>query len=436
SLAMVLAQVDSFGSTLLVVLLRSVPVLLTLAILLFPDGRFNSRWHWLALLSAAADSAWRLFLFFQPADRVFYFQLGNLPIVSILAVVASVSLLVAVLVQHRRTPPGVARQQGKFVLFGIVAMCLFELLAMGILQIERASSDEVRMWATLAKHFSWALASLAMPAGLLASILRYRLYDAESAISHSVVYGALTLFLLAIFAGSEKVIEVLGEEYFGHELGALAGGLGAAVAAVMIAPLHHRISHWAEKRFQGHLIGLNKELPLLVGDMRETSTASEVAEASLLRVSRGVRAVRGAVIVDDVPLGALHVEDADLAAWLATRPLPAKGLLDIDPEDRLFPVRLPLDADGVGRAGWLLLGPRPDGSLFGKDEREVLVALADSLARALSIAGKREQREAAHRVELELIWRRIGEIETGVAGKATPAKAKPRRARAARSLSA
>src|SRR6478735_6883781 len=105
--------------------------------------------------------------------------------------------------------------------------------------------------------------------------------------------------------------------------------------------------------------------------------------------SRGLRAIRGAVVVDDAPLKGLHVEDADLADWLTAWSEPEAGALDVDGDDRLFPVRLPLDADGVGRAGWLLLGPRPDGSLFGKDEREVLGALADPLARALAIAGKR-----------------------------------------------
>ena len=61
----------------------------------------------------------------------------------------------------------------------------------------------------------------ALAGGLLISLLRYRLYDAESAISRSVVYGALTLMLLAIFAESEKVIEVMGEEYLGHDLACL-----------------------------------------------------------------------------------------------------------------------------------------------------------------------------------------------------------------------
>ena len=55
-------------------------------------------------------------------------------------------------------------------------------------------------------------------------MLRYRLYDADAVISRSVTFGALTLLLLGIFAGSEKVIELVGERYFGEELGMLAGG--------------------------------------------------------------------------------------------------------------------------------------------------------------------------------------------------------------------
>jgi hypothetical protein len=54
-------------------------------------------------------------------------------------------------------------------------------------------------------------------------------------------------------------------------------------------------------------------------------------------------------------------------------------------------MRVPLYADGVGLLGWLLLGPRPDGSFFNKEERETLLAIADPMTRALAIAFQREK---------------------------------------------
>ena len=87
-------------------------------------------------------------------------------------------------------------------------------------------------------------------AGLLVSLYKYRLYDAEAVVSRSVAYAALTAILLALFAATEKTIELLGEEIIGESLGVLADVIGAAVATVMVVPLHHRLTGWAERRFQ------------------------------------------------------------------------------------------------------------------------------------------------------------------------------------------
>jgi hypothetical protein len=70
-------------------------------------------------------------------------------------------------------------------------------------------------------------------------------------------------------------------------------------------------------------------------------------------------------------------------------------------------MRMPLEADGHGRVGWLLLGPRPDGSFYGKDEREALTEIADPVARAVEIVRAREARVAEQsqviaRIEREL----------------------------------
>jgi hypothetical protein len=251
-------------------------------------------------------------------------------------------------------------------------------------------------WLYIVEGFLEAASGAFLVVGITVSLLRYRLYDADTTISRSIVYGALTLSLLAIFAGSEKFIEILGEEYFGERLGALAGGLGAAIAAVCIAPIHHRATHWAEHRFRSGLVKLREGLPLLVGDMRETATPVALADAMLARVETGVRARHSAVVVGGAILDARHANEAAVAEWLTREAvLSDASHLNIDRSDNLFPVRVPLRADGVGLVGWLLLGPRPDGSFYGREEREALQAIADPVARALSIAIERDRREAS-----------------------------------------
>ncbi|TPG13637.1 hypothetical protein EAH84_05510 [Sphingomonas oligophenolica] len=265
-------------------------------------------------------------------------------------------------------------------------------------------------------RFLGGMAITLIALGITTSLLRYRLYDADRAISRSVAFGALTLALLAVFAGSEKIIEVLGEEYFGESLGALAGGIGAAIAAVMIAPLHHRVTHWAEHRFQGALIKLRTGLPLLVGDMRETATPTHLAEVLLDRVESGVRASRGAIVIDSKVAAAKGIAVDAVQEWLGAWVVSSQvSALDCDRTDTLFPLRAPLYADGVGMVGWLLLGGRPDGSFYGKDERVTIATISEPTARALAIALQRAAREAARAEEIGALRGEIGDLRAIVA---------------------
>ena len=372
------------------------------AIAAFPDGRFASRWGRGVLAGAVLIWLANVALWDGRARGIpeSVFTAFNVAL-ALLGMAAGV----AVVRRYRRTLAGPERQQIKWAVGGfcVTAATLFVII------VKQAYGP----WGVgpvdyLARLGLFTMAALGLPAGLLISLLRYRLYDADAAISRSVAYGVLTIALLAIFAGSEKVIEALGEKYFGETMGALAGGLGAALAAVLIVPLHHRFSHWAEKRFQKTLLDLRRGLPLLVGDLRETATLADVAEAVTKRVEKGVHAARSALVVEGLVAASRHVAAAELERWLSDwAPATDEGL-DCVRTDPLFPMRVPLEADGCGRVGWMLLGPRPDGSFYGKDEREALEEIADPIARAIAIVREREGRQSAFET-------RIGMLEAAVA---------------------
>lgn len=365
----------------------------------FPDGRFTSRVA--KLLALATSVTWVLsegtrVSGYEPPAWFWTLTFGLTVILATAAIV----------LRYRATPAGLQRQQIKWAVTGFCVSMLGMAISIGMYQagIYGYSGSTVLflLWVT-----TTAL-TIGMPLGLLVSLLRYRLYDADTAISRSVAYGMLTLTLLAIFAGSEKLIEALGEQYFGGSLGALAGGLGAAIAAVMIVPLHHRLTHWAERRFQGNVARMRRGLPLLVGDMRETASRGDMAETVLKRVEQGTRAVRGALIAGDRLMASRHVDAETVERWRAAWVPSEREGLDCAQSDPLFPMRVPLDADGCGRVGWVLLGPRPDGSFFGKDEREALEEIADPVARAIAVVSEREARQAA-------LDGRIGKLEAAVA---------------------
>jgi hypothetical protein len=362
----------------------SLPVMI---LAIFPDGRFASRWS--ALLFVAAPILFGILVF----TDVFGALGGAIEISLYLLAVA------AIFVRARGLPAGTERQQIRWALFGFAAMvAAFCLNAALNYPIEAATDYGVYAWLTVVAVAVQSMTNILFCLVFTISLLRYRLFDVDATISNSVVYGGLTLGMVGIFAASEKLIEAIGEEYLGRSTGALASGLAAAMAAMLIVPVHHRVSDWVEKRFRSGLVQLRRGLPLLVGDLRETSSAEILANAALARIEDGVRASHGAVVIGDAVLAVRDIDGAAVEAWLTRRMAPVDGpaKMQIDRTDPLFPLRIPLHAEAVGTMGWLLLGARPDGSFYGRDERETLEDIVDPTARGLAVAMEREKRAAAH----------------------------------------
>lgn len=328
-----------------------------LAIAVFPTGGFTPRWT-LAIIPMLTVL---LTVPFWP-DKVVWLAPALAAVVAVFAVAAAIW-------RFHKLPPGRERQQIKWATLGIGALVLFGVAVDVLGVIDRQVTDNRLHFALFVGQTLSSFLSLALLCGgLLISLLRYRLYDADAAISRSATLAALTLSLIAVFAGTEKLIETLGEQWFGGSAGTAAGAIAAGLAAVLLVPMHRWLDAWAERRFQHNLVTLRK-LPNLVGDLRETATIEQLAEAALDRIANTLRATGGAIALSD---GAV-------VARLG------------DGEDH--PVRLPLDDESYGHIGELRLGPRPDGTLYGKDEREALSSVTGSVARAIAIVRKRSETE-------------------------------------------
>lgn len=180
---------------------------------------------------------------------------------------------------------------------------------------------------------------------------------------------------------------------------------------LMIVPLHKRLDHWAERRFQTDLTKLRDTYPLLVADLRETMAPNGIAEHLFDQVMPTIRTMRGVLLIGTEPLALRGITDAEFAAWRTDRTPPEAPGLHTEPSDPLLPTRLSLEAPGHGRIGWLLLGSRPDGSLIGKDEREALLAIADPLARALQVSTQRQERENAQDSRIATLEEQVGRIK-------------------------
>jgi hypothetical protein len=364
----------------------------------FPAGRFEPRWTAVPLL-------------LLPVLAVTW---SSGPQGSVVALGFLLAALAALVARYRRLDPGVERQQLRWAFFGLAVGLSLQITEVLITMAMHAWQGEDPRWVSW-YYFSAsaldALTSCAVALGLIVAILRYRLYDADTVIGRSAAYGVLTLGFVASFAASQKIIELIGQEYLGQNLGGLAGGVAAALAAAAIAPMHARAQRWAERSFQQSLYKLRHGLPPLVSDLRETSGLDSIAGATLDRLIEGVRASRAALVAGDTLVDAREIAADEVEEWRRGWSASQHVGIDCDEADALFPVRVPLEAEGHGRVGWLLLGPRPDGSLFGKTEFQAIEEVAEPVARAAQVAIKREEREVQHARQLRALEDRFDAID-------------------------
>jgi hypothetical protein len=229
------------------------PVGLTLVpflLLLFPTGRLPSRrWHplaWVAAISGVMLIA--LNLIFTRPDAVG----GSVTItttVVVLVIFAAIALSALSLVGRYRRASGLERQQlkwfalaaglgGAFVVGQVLSFFVGQLLSLN--------------W--LLGDTLWNLLGAAAETGLFlaagVAILRYRLYDIDTLINRTLVYGVLTVTLTLVYFGGVATTQTIFRALTGQEhQPQLAIVVSTLVIAAIFNPLRRRIQSFIDRRF-------------------------------------------------------------------------------------------------------------------------------------------------------------------------------------------
>jgi hypothetical protein len=157
----------------------------------FPDGRFVPRWaRWLALASIGMFGS-AILSPYSSLSVVRYPLLQTLVSVGVFGAIVSVQVY-----RYKRVSDAAQRQQTKWVVLGIGALaagyCMF--LMLNLLQ-----SGVV---ASLVGYTAGLLLLLILLVSIVVAVLRYRLYDIDALINRTLVYGALTVSLAAVYFGA------------------------------------------------------------------------------------------------------------------------------------------------------------------------------------------------------------------------------------------
>lgn len=376
-------------------------VLLLTGILLFPHG--NLSWRVVGLIAFLP-----LLMFLH--GQVYQSYFICFMIIGVLAMIRRL----------RQTDSSEQRQQIRWALFGISAYAVLRCISI-ICDYLKWSTDSFghQLLVEMSAGISFALAVLVLQIGLLIALLRYRLYDAEVVIGRSVNFAVVTLGVAAVFAGAGDALKQIVYNYSGNTNNEGPIIFAAALATIMVNPIQERVQRWSEKRFQKNLFLLREDLPGNVRDMRETASLGEMLEEILVQVDRGVRSVRAAMIVNGCVLSVRNLTVPEVEAW-RTSVFAQDYKSDIcEASDRLFPIRVPLvpSSDKEEPIGYLLVGPRPDGSIPSREEQKALKEVSEDIARAIRTVIKREAREGEIAEMIADNSRRIEALESLIGGR-------------------
>ncbi len=322
------------------------------------------------------------------------------------------------------------RQQIRWALFGFSGYALLRGISIAS-DYFKWSTDSFghQLLVEMLAGISLALGVLVLQLGLLVALLRFRLYDADVVISRSANIALITLAVAAIFAGTADGLKQIIYNYYGNTNSEGPIIFAAALSTMMVNPIQEWIQKWSEQKFQKNLFLLRDDLPEVVRDMRETASLLEMLEEVLARIERGVRSVRSAAVVGGRVLQAHDVGVEEVEDWRSHNQDFSTDLCE--PSDRLFPLRVPLvpSSDVEEPIGYLLVGPRPDGSIPSKAEQKALAGVSEAIARAIRTVIKREAREQKVTELIDSNKRRIEELEALLGtGASLTGKRRPRTA--------
>ena len=336
---------------------------------LFPDGHFRPRaTAALTLLAAAWWGVQCLFPSLYPWRLPAPY--GFLIILAWLA-----SGVLAQAYRYARHSDAVQRQQTKWVLLGLTAASLGALGQLAPI-IWPLPAGQASLLYDLAGYPLTQVLRVLLPVSLGLAILRYRLWDIDLILNRTLVYGGLTVSVIAIYVLCVSVLGALIQSGATGLLSILATGL----VAVLVQPVRDRLQRGVNRLIYGE-----RDDPVTVlnrlGRRLEASLTPEALLPSLAEtVAQALK----------LPYVAIEIARSGTAPEVVAYPAGGRAA----PETRALP--LLHQGEPVGR---LLVAPRAPGEAFSPLDQHLLENIARQAGLAVhAVSLTRELQRARQRL--------------------------------------
>jgi signal transduction histidine kinase len=340
--------------------------------LIFPNGQFVPRWtRWMAFYEVVGAV---IAAFFGDTIR-------EVPVVTILFgivfLLASFCIgIYAQLYRYFRVARPAERQQFKWVVVGLVGFVVtqFVLIALNALLTSPAvSADPARRLVLSAiPDTLWQLNNLFIAVTITFSVMRYRLWDIDIIISRTLVYGALTACIVALYILLVGTLSLLSQTTGNLLISLLATGL----IAFLFQPLRERLQRGVNRLVYGE-----RDDPYVMLSRLGRRLESALAPEAMLPMI--VTTVRECL---KLPYAAIYLKQAhDVNKIVAESALPSlraeNGRIRVPGIEREGHC-MPLIYQGE-TLGYLVLGPRGPNEAFSSIDLRLLDDLAPQVGVAV-----------------------------------------------------
>jgi signal transduction histidine kinase len=316
---------------------------------LFPDGRFVPRWtRWIAVVGVLLTASFTFF----PGWNARY------PYATIVILYLSGLLITCVFAQlyrYVRVSGPVERQQTKWVVFGLTT-AVVGVLGLDLLSALFPALDRTGTLPDLVGQTAENLFILLVPVSIGFAVLRYRLWDIDVLINHTLVYGTLTTSVVGLYILMVGSLGTLLQERGNILVSLLATGL----VAVLFQPLREHLQRGINRLMYGERDEPYKVLSRLGRRLEATLAPSMVLQTIVETVAQALKLPYVAIALK---------QDGEFVTA-------AEYGTSVDE-----PIVLPLvyHKETVGR---LVLSPRAPKEPFGPADRRLL----DDIARHAEVA--------------------------------------------------
>ena len=244
-------------------------------LVLFPNGRLVPRWMGLFLLLAIIGTVSTALPPTSP------FNSNNVPgwLNQMLNVLAFGAIIFSQIYRYIRVSTRVERQQIKWVVFGIIIM----LIGISVLPLifnfffPTYFSQPNIPSSVILGLMNYPILLLSLPLSIGVAILRYRLWDIDRIINRTLVYGVLTVILLAVYLGLIFALQFLLSGIINRN-NDVAIVVSTLTIAALFQPLRQRIQRIIDRRFYRSKYDAAKIIATFSDTLREEVDLNTLSE--------------------------------------------------------------------------------------------------------------------------------------------------------------